>query len=236
MNREASNIIRFVIEDVLPPVVRDSKLFGMAAAAVFGDYIWRASEFRKRAPFLTPAEYETLYRETPWVHDSTDNSKACLDQIVRDVVGDSVCDVGCGTGYLLEHLQANVPGSPSLTGCDFIAPRKARPGITFVETKIETLPFPDGAFDTVVCTHVLEHILDLQKALSELRRVAARRLIVVVPREREGRYTFNPHFHFFPYAESFLRALIHVPAGHQCRLIGRDIYYVEERGDAGQSR
>jgi SAM-dependent methyltransferase len=229
MNRERSNRIRFVIEEVLPPMVRDSRLFGMIAATVFGDYIWRAAEFRRRAPFLTEAEYERLYRDTPWVHDSTDNSKACLTQIVQDVVGGSVCDVGCGTGYLLEHLQANLPAGTALTGCDFIAPKTERPGIAFFESKIETLPFPDGAFDTVVCTHVLEHILDLQKALSELRRISRRRLIIIVPQEREGRYTFNPHFHFFPYPESFLRALIRVPEGHVCKLIGRDIYYREDR-------
>ena len=52
---------------------------------------------------------------------------------------------------------------------------------------------------------------------------------VVVPQEREGRYTFNPHFHFFPYPESFLRVMIPVPEGHACWSIGRDIYYREDR-------
>ena len=35
--------------------------------------------------------------------------------------------------------------------------------------------------------------------------------IIVVPREREGIYTFNPHLNFFPYRHSFLRAMIPVP-------------------------
>ncbi len=33
--------------------------------------------------------------------------------------------------------------------------------------------------------------------------MAAPRLIIIVPREREYKYTFNPHSHFFPYAHSF---------------------------------
>ena len=35
--------------------------------------------------------------------------------------------------------------------------------------------------------------------------MARRRLIIVVPQEREYRFTFNPHLHFFPYPHSFLR-------------------------------
>jgi hypothetical protein len=50
----------------------------------------------------------------------------------------------------------------------------------------------------------------------------------VVPREREGIYTFNPHLNFFPYRHSFLRAMIPVPANHVCCDIGRDIYYMED--------
>ena len=95
---------------------------------------------------------------------------------------------------------------------------------------IEALPFEDGAFDTVVCTHVLEHILDFGKALSELRRVAAKRVIIIVPQEREYRFTFNPHLHFFPYPHSFLRYITPVPARHHIRSIGRDIFYYEDLG------
>jgi hypothetical protein len=79
---------------------------------------------------------------------------------------------------------------------------------------------------------VIEHILDYQQAIAELRRIAKRRLIIVVPREREYRYTFNPHFNFFPYTHSFLRAVNPVPPVYVCEDIGRDIFYSEDRGTA----
>jgi ubiquinone/menaquinone biosynthesis C-methylase UbiE len=99
----------------------------------------------------------------------------------------------------------------------------------FVDAMVENLPFGDRSFDTVLCTHVLEHILDYRKAIAELRRITRRRLIIVVPREREGIYTFNPHFNFFPYRHSFLRAMIPVPNDHVCVDVGRDIFYREDR-------
>ena len=101
-------------------------------------------------------------------------------------------------------------------------------GTDFVSGWVENLPFEDGAFDTVVCTHLIEHILDYRRAIAELRRVAKRRLIIIVPRERESIYTFNPHFNFFPYTHSFLRAMIPVPRQHVVCDIGRDIYYRED--------
>jgi len=111
----------------------------------------------------------------------------------------------------------------------FVAPDKpVGHGIEFVSGWVENLPFPDKSFDTVICTHVIEHILDYRDAIAELRRIARRRLIIVVPREREGIYTFNPHFNFFPYTHSFLRAMIPVPKRHVCVTLGRDIYYRED--------
>jgi hypothetical protein len=50
-----------------------------------------------------------------------------------------------------------------------------------------------------------------------------KRLLIVVPREREGIYTFNPHFNFFPYSHSFLRAMIPLPPDFTCSIVGRDI-------------
>lgn len=77
--------------------------------------------------------------------------------------------------------------------------RSKYPKVDFVQANIQSLPFDDAAFDTVVCTHTLEHVQDIAGAVSELRRVAARQLILVVPRQRPYKYTFDLHIHFFPY-------------------------------------
>lgn len=234
MNRETTNRIRFVLEDMLPPILRDSALFRGVARLAWGEHIGRLADFRARAPFLTDAEYEALYRDHPRVHAGTDNSQACVERIIEDIVGESVCDVGCGTGVLLERIRAAHGPELELTGVDFVVEDAgAIDDVRYVAARVEALPFEDGAFDTVICTHVIEHILDYRQAIAELRRIARRRLIVVVPREREYRYSFNPHFNFFPYTHSFLRAMHPVPASHACVDIGRDIYYVEDR-EAGE--
>ncbi|OAP41359.1 methyltransferase [Sinorhizobium glycinis] len=229
MNRETTNRIRFIIEDVIPPILRDSRFFRGFASLAWGDHIAHLARFRERAPFLSAEEYEELYRQHPRVHEGTDNSEACIRKIVAEVRGTSVCDVGCGTGALLNRIRSGNPGVGRLTGVDFaIADAAAIDGVEYVAAMIENLPFRDGEFDTVVCTHVIEHILDYRRAIAELRRITRRRLVIVVPREREYRYTFNPHFNFFPYTHSFLRAMHPVPEHYECIDIGRDIFYRED--------
>jgi SAM-dependent methyltransferase len=233
MKRELTNQIRFIIEDCLPPILRDSSAFRALARSFWGKHIDDLAEFRRRAAELTPAEYEALYRAHPRIHLETDNSAACVEKVTADVIGDSVCDVGCGTGYLVNSIKRARGGSMKrYVGVDFVKPAADTDGFEFVEASIEALPFADREFDTVVCTHVIEHILDYSKAVFELRRIAGRRLIIVVPREREAIYTFNPHFNFFPYKHSFLRAMIPLPGKYSCRDIGRDIYYCEDRMEA----
>ncbi|EJL56773.1 MULTISPECIES: class I SAM-dependent methyltransferase [unclassified Rhizobium] len=230
MNRETTNRIRFVLEDVLPPFLRDSGVFRWAAKRVWGDHISQLAKFRERAPFLSAEEYAELYRNHPRVHEGTDNSAACIARIVGSIEGGSVCDVGCGTGALLSRIQSAHPNLARLVGVDFVIDdASSLPRIEYVAAKVERLPFADGEFDTVICTHVIEHILDYRQAIAELRRIAKRQLIIVVPREREYRYTFNPHFNFFPYTHSFLRAVHPVPPTFVCEDIGRDIFYMEDR-------
>ncbi|WP_299080901.1 class I SAM-dependent methyltransferase [uncultured Ruegeria sp.] len=229
MRRETTNRIRFVLEDILPPVLRDSSAFHWLARRVWGTHITRLAEFRERAPYLTDDEYEALYRDHPRVHQGTDNSEACIERIAKDVVGQSVCDVGCGTGFLLQCVFTARPDIEKMTGVDFVIDDVATiDNIDYAAARIEDLPFDDNTFDTVICTHVIEHLLDYRRAIAELRRVARKRVIIVVPLEREYRYSFNPHFNFFPYTHSFLRAVYPSPKVHVCEDIGRDIYYCED--------
>jgi SAM-dependent methyltransferase len=230
MNRELTNRIRFVLEDLVPPGLRDSFLFRGLVRAVWGKHVDRFAAFREQAAFLSDEEYAELYRDYPHIHDQTDNSEACIKRIIDQVVGPSICDVGCGSGMLLRRIHAARPDIGQLSGIDVELRDAERDGaIRYFTGKVEALPFADRAFDTVICTHVLEHVLDFRQALAELRRITKRRLIIVVPREREYRYTFNPHFHFFPYLHSFLRSIHPVPADYVCEDISRDIFYREDR-------
>ncbi|MEM1378165.1 MAG: methyltransferase domain-containing protein [Pseudomonadota bacterium] len=228
MNRETTNWVRFAIEELVPPIMRDSTPFRSAMRMAWGKHIDDLARFRERAAFLTDAEYEQLYRDHPRVHEGTDNSQACIDRICQDVSGTSVADIGCGTGVLLQHVRDANPNLERVAGIDFVIDDANKlEGIEYHAARVEALPFEDNEFDTVICTHVLEHVLDFRGSLAELRRIARKRLIVVVPREREYRYSFNPHFNFFPYKHSFLRMAWPIPEQHVCEDIGRDIYYCE---------
>jgi SAM-dependent methyltransferase len=230
MRRETSNRIRFVLEELVPGFLRDSRLFTSLLRLGGGAHVQALAEFRRRAPFLTPEEYRALYASHPRVHGETDCSAACIELIRQNAIGPEICDVGCGTGYLLRSL-AETPALKEcrFTGVDFVLGKTSEAkNITLRECDITHMPFADRTFDTVICTHVLEHILDLRAALAELRRVTKRRLILVVPREREFEYNFNPHFHFFPYPHSFLKMLFPIPARHQIQSVGRDFFYTED--------
>jgi SAM-dependent methyltransferase len=59
---------------------------------------------------------------------------------------------------------------------------------TDVTADITNLPFPDGRWDAVLCSHVLEHVTDDAKAMRELRRVLSPegKAIILVPRRTGG--------------------------------------------------
>ena len=100
--------------------------------------------------------------------------------------GARVLDAGCGTGRNLLEFAALGP----VTGVD-AAPEAVdfcrRRGVGDVALgRLEQLDLPDGAFDLVLATDVLEHLRDDRAAMRELRRVAApnARLLVTVPAYR----------------------------------------------------
>jgi SAM-dependent methyltransferase len=231
MRRETVNKIRYVLEELLPPVMRESWLMRALFRLHWGRLIDDLERFRMDITQLSPENYRGVYERMPRIQNDTDNSRACLEEIARLALPPRICDVGCGTGYLVDYLKAQRAFCEAeVTGVDFIIEtdtQRRHPSIRFVAAPVERLPFPDRYFDTVICTHVLEHILDVRAAIGELRRVCARRLIVVVPLEREYRFTFNPHLHFFPYPHSFLRHIIPVPANHELKVLGRDLLYLE---------
>ena len=94
--------------------------------------------------------------------------------------GDNVLDVGCGGGYvslaLAESGDYHVTGldmsSSSIAEATMMAREKQLSHrVEFVQGSLYELPFGDGEFDAVVISDVLEHLLDLRRAVNEIHRV-----------------------------------------------------------------
>jgi len=229
IDRRTVNLVRYVLEDLLPPALRDSALFLPLMYLAYGRNARRFIHFRERVRDMSDAEYASYYAALTPLMARTDLSRAGIEAILADITGERIADVGCGRGWLARRI-AELHPSRACVGID-IAPPPADDlpdNLSFVEGWLGRLTFADASFDTVICAHTLEHVPDLVTALHDLRRMARQRLIIVVPQEREYRYSFNLHVHFFPYLHTFLNRIDAPPGRHRCRLIGRDIHYVEE--------
>ena len=84
--------------------------------------------------------------------------------------GGQFLDAGTGTGLNLRHLPAGSVGLDiNPRNVELIASRL--PDHVVVLGDVESMPFADASFSTVVCTEVLEHVPDPATALAEIKRV-----------------------------------------------------------------
>lgn len=121
-----------------------------------------------------------------------EQAEALVDYVAR---GDSVLDVGCGTGHLSAYLR-DMYGAVS-TGIDVKDFRVAE--IPFEKFDGTSIPFPDSSFDHVVLSEVLHHSHDPIGLMTECRRVASRRIIVFedMPDGLVGRVALFAHVQAF---------------------------------------
>jgi SAM-dependent methyltransferase len=90
----------------------------------------------------------------------------------------TILDVGARDGRFSKLLTAYFE---EVTALDLQKPAFDIPGVVAVAGDVTQLPFPADSFDCVFCTEVLEHVRDIEKACSELARVAKHELILGVP-------------------------------------------------------
>lgn len=227
MNRSSTNAIRFFIDELIPPIIRDSRwfMFPFYWIAYRGKLVKEAMEFKSRIATMTPEEYVHFYESIDTIsrNRESDLNARCLEAILGALPGGqvSILDAGCGNGLLLRAIGERYPKAV-LYGLDLKAPRTPIPG-EFTRGSVDAIPFPDKAFDVVICTHTLEHCLHLERAVQELARVGRSELIIVVPKQRPYYYTVDEHVQFFFYREQLTTAV--GLSRHECRALGGDWYY-----------
>jgi SAM-dependent methyltransferase len=133
------------------------------------------------AALFEEADAWRAYESNPYIEERT---RIVLQMIPKGAR--TVADIGCGNGILVRALHAAGrsvvgidPSRTALRAFDF--PRACARG--------ERLPIRDSAIDSAACLEVLEHLPDdgVRECAAELRRVAARWILVAVPDREDPR-------------------------------------------------
>ncbi len=129
--------------------------------------------------------------------------------------GESVLDIGCGTGTLaiaakqrvgLTGRVCGVDASPEMLARASGKANRAGAEVVFKNGIAERLPFPDGEFDAVLSTVMLHHLgrKARQQCAHEVRRVlkpGGRVLAVDFARPAQGKKGLLDHFHHHGYVD-----------------------------------
>jgi 2-polyprenyl-3-methyl-5-hydroxy-6-metoxy-1,4-benzoquinol methylase len=131
----------------------------------------------------------------PVVRRLMEGFESALDELWEIAAPASVLDVGCGEG-VLTHRWAERLGDGRIVGIDLDDPKlraewetRRRANLEYRAEEATALSFGDGEFEMAAAIEVLEHVPEPERTLAEMARVAARRLLVSVPREPVWRIT-----------------------------------------------
>ena len=246
MNRDLVCVLRLVF-DSIPKPIRNSKFIFILTKLFFKlpdelfmfRHNYSSNKITDLKSYYTNGKGKSLKRISP----TTDiNSKHLniLKKFIIDLKPNSIIDVGCGSGFLISLLNNEISDC-AFHGIDFNIENYDETiylakdnSINFesctIEKKLDEIK--DGNYNVVVCSHVLEHIKNPEKILSELRRIASDYIIIICPMEKPYKWGMNYHINFFPTIHEFIKLIesdILLRLSFKIFLRLGDIMYIEKR-------
>lgn len=206
LHRNITRRINWVLDHILPPFLRDFRLLMyFIIYFAYGKHTKYILDFKERYPYLSDEEinhYYELIADAPINKKrKTDLNSKCIRYIHENVVGENVLDAACGRGFIVDSLKSRK--ALNVKGMDIVLSEEQKNSSNYFLGSLSNIPAENKSFDTVLCTHALEHIRDYKTALKELLRVTKKRLIIVMPKQREYKYTPDLHVNFCPYLYRF---------------------------------
>ncbi len=138
---------------------------------------------------VTGNTYDKYGSGNPVVRRLMAGFERSLDELLARASPDSVLDVGCGEGVLVQRWAVRMPHA-RFVGIDLQEEslqagwaQRTAPNLEYRTMPAERLPFADDEFSLTCAIEVLEHVPDPEHTLAEMVRCAERHVLVSVPRE-----------------------------------------------------
>jgi ubiquinone/menaquinone biosynthesis C-methylase UbiE len=101
--------------------------------------------------------------------------------------GDRLLEVGCGGGHVLQRFpQAKITGV-DVSGEMLNKAREKLTGLDFelLKGELQALELPEKSFDAIICTEVIEHVVEPEPILEEIARLAKpnARIVITFPND-----------------------------------------------------
>lgn len=97
----------------------------------------------------------------------------------------TIVEVGCGAGHVLKEITHKI-NTKNLIGIDILedwlnqAKEKLGDKVKLIKGFAEKLPFNDNSIDYLVCSEVLEHVIDPIVVLNEIKRTVKENGLIVI--------------------------------------------------------
>jgi ubiquinone/menaquinone biosynthesis C-methylase UbiE len=115
-----------------------------------------------------------------WLGGAMNETRLPVRKTIKDAGYQTVLD--CGAGLCAEYDGFKLEGSnikyEALDTCKHLIEMAKTKGINATLGSIEQIPFPNNAFEIVICRGVIEHLEDFRKPISEMVRVASKEVLI----------------------------------------------------------
>lgn len=114
MNRSITNKLNYILDNWLPPVVRDNKLFiGIVFHMVFGKKYRYYMRFKDQAYLMKEEDINAYYEilADTFINRKTDLNTGCIRYILNNISGTRILDAAAGKGYLAGLLKKQGGGN-----------------------------------------------------------------------------------------------------------------------------
>ena len=194
MKREITGSILYYLDLLLPPLIRNSFIF----KKLFKDQNFKSviisQDINRIKKYYDPSKNNIISLER-----ESDITRRALDLIISEISNSGykkICDLGGGNLFLKNEIKKELDIDIDVLDFNY---SNIDYGLTEynLEEKLDFIE--DNYYEFSISTHTIEHLLNSNQFLNEMRRITKNKIILLFPKQMPYLYTPDTHINFFPY-------------------------------------